>query len=230
MAKERMGVVKDHFDGEAKAWDSIVLQRIPYYKEMLDALVSVLPFSNKDRIKVADLGAGSGTIGYLIGSRFPNSSIRFVDLSPAMLETAKTKMKGFDNVEFEQADLSRYDFKEKYDAIVSSLALHHLDPKDSKKGFYKKVFDALKPGGMFVNADIILASDDKTQEVYLSKWKEFLLKHLSEKEVEENHQRYLREDRPNVLMTELQWLKDIGFKSVDIHWKYFNFAVYGGKK
>jgi tRNA (cmo5U34)-methyltransferase len=225
-----MDIIKDHFEGEAKAWDSIVLERVPHYREMLDTLVSMLPFQKDKSISVADLGAGSGTIGYLIKSRFPNARIKCIDLSPSMLETAREKLSGFLDIDYEQADLSKYEFKDKFDAIVSSLALHHLDPNMNKAEFYKKAYKALNSGGIFVNADIILGSDDATQKFYLSKWKEFLLKHLSEEKTEENHQRYLREDRPNMLLTEIEWLKNAGFKDVDAYFKYFNFAVYGGRK
>ena len=38
------------------------------------------------------------------------------------------------------------------------------------------------------------------------------------------------EDRPAVLMEQLSWLKDLGFADVDVVWKYYSFAVYGGRK
>ena len=28
----------------------------------------------------------------------------------------------------------------------------------------------------------------------------------------------------------LQWMKDAGFVDIDVLWKYFNFAVYGGTR
>jgi tRNA (cmo5U34)-methyltransferase len=31
-------------------------------------------------------------------------------------------------------------------------------------------------------------------------------------------------------MDQLAWLAEIGFSEVDVVWKYFNFAVYGGRK
>jgi tRNA (cmo5U34)-methyltransferase len=42
--------------------------------------------------------------------------------------------------------------------------------------------------------------------------------------------KYKEEDRPAKLMDQLKWLEDIGFKSVDVIWKYYNFSVYGGIK
>jgi len=32
------------------------------------------------------------------------------------------------------------------------------------------------------------------------------------------------------LMNHINWLRDIGFNDVDVVWKYYNYAVYGGMK
>jgi hypothetical protein len=36
--------VKEHFDSEAKAYDSLILTLIPNYSEMTDVLVNSIPF------------------------------------------------------------------------------------------------------------------------------------------------------------------------------------------
>jgi len=37
-------------------------------------------------------------------------------------------------------------------------------------------------------------------------------------------------DKPSSLKIQLQWLKEIGFSDVNCYYKYFNFAVYSGRK
>ena len=39
---------------------------------------------------------------------------------------------------------------------------------------------------------------------------------------------YEAKDRPAKLMDQLKWMEEIGFVDVDVVWKYYNFAVYGG--
>jgi tRNA (cmo5U34)-methyltransferase len=41
---------------------------------------------------------------------------------------------------------------------------------------------------------------------------------------------YREEDRPARFVDQLNRLRDIGFNGVDVIWKYYNFAVYGGVK
>jgi tRNA (cmo5U34)-methyltransferase len=40
--------------------------------------------------------------------------------------------------------------------------------------------------------------------------------------------KYHEEDHPAKLTNHLAWLAEIGFSDVDVIWKYFNFAVFGG--
>jgi hypothetical protein len=81
-----------------------------------------------------------------------------------------------------------------------------------------------------VNADIVVAPSAKTQKLYLDKWAEFILRSFSQREVERNYKRYTKEDRPGVIVTELDWLRRAGFANVEVCWKYYGFAVYGGVK
>jgi hypothetical protein len=42
--------------------------------------------------------------------------------------------------------------------------------------------------------------------------------------------KYEAEVRPARLTDQLAWLAEIGFADVDVIWKRYNFAVYGGRK
>jgi tRNA (cmo5U34)-methyltransferase len=42
--------------------------------------------------------------------------------------------------------------------------------------------------------------------------------------------KYHAEDRPAKLLDQLDWLTQAGSVAVDVVWKHYNFAVYGGVK
>jgi tRNA (cmo5U34)-methyltransferase len=54
--KNRMKCIKQHFEDEANVFDKRVVNIVPHYVEMLDALVTAIPFSRNVKIRVADLG------------------------------------------------------------------------------------------------------------------------------------------------------------------------------
>jgi len=122
-------------------------------------------------------------------------------------------------------------FDDTYDVAVSSLALHHLDTDGDKIDFYRKIYEALRPNGIFFNSDVVLGSNEHIQNVYMDKWKSFMKKYVAEEEIENKWlPQYREEDRPTKLVDQLNWLAELGFSDVDVIWKYYNFAVYGGRK
>ncbi len=223
--------VKAHFEEEAKEFDEIILKLIPYYEDMIDALISSIPFEHDDSIRVLDLGCGTGTVTKNLKEKFKKAEIICLDIAENMIKTAKIKLKGYNNVNYVIGDFYDYDFSESYDIIVSSLALHHLATDEDKKEFYKKIYSALAQGGVFLNADVVLGSDNHMQKLYINKWKEFMKLTVSVKEIEEKWiPKAEAEDHPAKLIDHIDWLRDIGFKNVDVIWKYYHLAVYCGYK
>ncbi len=226
-----MDKIKAHFESEAKEFDDIIIKLIPYYNQMIGALIDSIHFDNDAAIRIIDLGCGTGTISKRISEKYPNSKIICLDVASNMIEIAKHKLSGHNDVEFIIGDFSKIDNNEKYDVIVSSLALHHLENDKEKRDFYTKVYDSLTDFGIFYNADVVLASTDYLQDVNMNRWIEFINKRVSMDEILNKWiPTYKAEDRPAKLLDQLKWLEDIGFKSVDVIWKYYNFSVYGGIK
>lgn len=229
--REKKIKIKKHFNREARKFDKVIVKLIPHYQKMVELLVELVPFGNK-QIKVIDLGCGTGTVSQNILKRFPQVQLTCVDISDKMLKYAKCKLKKYDNqVNWVVKDLSNFNFKERYDAVLSSLALHHLYENGEKQEFYKKIYNSLNVGGVFYNADVVLGPGEKMQKFYIDKWKKYMSENYSEKVIKSKWlPRYNNMDSPAKLFSQLKWLKNIGFKEVDVVWKYYNYAVYGGRK
>ena len=226
MATDR---IKAHFEEEAKEFDEIIQKLIPHYNEMIDALVSVINFPKESKFSMMDLGCGTGTISKAVRNKFPHAKVTCVDIAGKMLEIAKDKIGG--DVKCIQADFNSFVFTERYDLIVSSLALHHLESDDDKLRFYKKIHSALNSGGLFVNIDVVLASDEDLQKVYMEKWLEYMARNVSEEEIDGKWlPNYYAEDRPTKMISHVEMLKKCGFTATDVVYKYYNFAVYCAKK
>jgi len=224
---KRFQTIKEHFGGESKEFDSIITDRVPLYGLFIEALVNVLPFQHDKTIKVVDLGCGTGTVAYQVKEKFPNAEITCVDFSPEMLESARKKLGRFKGITYYESDVLKFDLVG-YDAVLSSLCLHHIGKEKVKKEFFKKVYNGLLEGGVFYIYDVILASNSTVQDVYLEEWKKFMSKNLSVEDVEKTIQKYYDEDRPFALMDELKRLEETGFRDVDVICKFYNGAVYGG--
>ncbi len=226
-----MNQIKEHFEKEAREFDEVIIKLIPYYNQMVQALVDAIHFDKDLPIRVMDLGCGTGTIAKAVSDRFPNSKIVCLDIASNMIEMARLKLASHKNTGFIVGDFSQTDFSEKFDVVVSSLALHHLEHDEDKIKFYTRIYDCLTESGQFINADVVLASTDYHQQVNMSRWIEFINKSVPMDEIMNKWiPTYHAEDKPAKLTDQFRWLEQIGFRSVDVIWKYYNFCVYGGIK
>ena len=221
--------VKDHFENEAVEYDETIIKLIPYYKEMVHAIVSTIPFKSDSEIEIIDLGCGTATISQAVGQVFPKAKLTLVDVAENMLQMAQQKL-GVDKT-YINADFNEFNFEKEYDVIVSSLALHHLETDLEKQVFYTKIYNALKEGGIFINGDVVKAQTQKLQEIFTSEWVKYMNRSIDMKEIEDKWlPNYYAEDRPIALMNHLEMLDKAGFKNIDVIWKYYGFCVYKGEK
>lgn len=224
-----MDEVKKHFEEEASEFDGIILKLIPDYPQMVEALVSALPFHKTAVIHGLDLGCGTGTITQAALNVFPQAQFACLDIAENMIKMARSKLRNHANVRYVVGDFSS--FEGQYDVVVSSLALHHLITEDDKRLFYRRIHDALLPGGAFYNADIVLGSSAFLQDAYMSQWRAFMRRQIPDREIDGKWiPKYEAEDHPARLLDHLAWLTEAGFSDVDVVWKRSNFAVYGGLK
>ncbi|HDZ62409.1 MAG TPA: class I SAM-dependent methyltransferase [Nitrospirae bacterium] len=100
---------------------------------------------------VVDLGCGPATQLAQIAQHNPKTSFLGVDLSEKMLADGKAHCSrlGLTNVQFMRADIT--DLNEisdhNCDAVLSTMALHHLPTIDHLAACFKEIKRILKPGG-----------------------------------------------------------------------------------
>jgi tRNA (cmo5U34)-methyltransferase len=224
-----MDNIRQHFEEEAREFDRIIVTLIPEYPRMVEALVAAIPFDHAAPLRIIDLGCGTGTVAAGILNTFPNAQVTCIDLAENMIAMARAKLARYSLVRYVVSDFNAFDFDGKYDVVVSSLALCHLVTDKDKRHFYGRIYDSLVSGGVFYNADVVLGSSHFLQDVYLKQWRNFMSLKVSKDEIERKWiPKYQAEDRPAKLMDQLKWMEEIGFVDVDVVWKYYNFAVYGG--
>lgn len=223
--------VKEHFEEEAKEFDGTIVKLIPKYSQMIDSMILTIPHDVSDEFNVLDLGTGTGNVSRAVKEKFKNTNIDCIDIADKMIEMAKIKLADYNNIRYYTGDFNEFEFEDNYDVIVSSLALHHIRTDDEKKEFYYKIYNSLKDGGIFINSDSVLGSNEKMQEIYSEKWKEFMLNNVPENEIENKWiPQSKKEDYPVPITQHIKWMEETGFKDMDIVWKYYGWAVYCGTR
>ncbi len=218
--------VLDAFNKASTDYDKYRKQAIPNMEIYYNTAIKLT--QKYENPEILDLGAGTGILTQLIHNQHPQSNITLVDLSTEMLKKAKEKFKN-KNFKYIEADYLKHDFKNKYDIIVSSLSIHHLTDKE-KQELYKKIYEMLKPNGIFINADQVRGSTEYTEQTYKKQDET----HLKKQDIPEEEKEILRNrrklDKPATLKDTLQWYEEIGYKNVDIYYKYYRYIVIAGEK
>lgn len=153
-------------------------------EELVEQVVEYAKSLNKDKIKILDLGCGSGAIGLTLKSILKDSEVTLIDISKEALEVAKLNANNLNlDVTFIESDWFSNVKLEKYDIIVSnppyirtdeeieeivknnepSLALYGgIDGLDC----YRKILANIKP---YLNDKFLIAfeiGESQKEEIY----------------------------------------------------------------
>ncbi|HEY1384807.1 MAG TPA: class I SAM-dependent methyltransferase, partial [Dongiaceae bacterium] len=196
---------------------------------------------------ILELCSGAGDLaGYLL-SRLPAARYRALDGSPAMLaETARQCAPYRDRLMTAQFNLGSEAWRameERPNAVVSSLAVHHLDGAGKRK-LFRDLHGLLAPGGVFVLADIMRPTSPSgfavAAEAYERAVAERSLRERGDlsmleklRELRWNYFRYPDDnpiDRPSTIAEHLIWLAEAGFRGADVHWALAGHVIVSGTK
>ncbi|MBP2627368.1 MAG: ubiquinone/menaquinone biosynthesis methyltransferase [Firmicutes bacterium] len=221
LIQEMFNQISEEYDGQRR-------NLIPCFEDFYKTLVAIVNVDNNIP-KILDIGAGTGLCSYFLLKKYPDAKLTLIDLSDKMLEMAKKRFANNSSVQYIAQDYTRYESSEQYDIIISALSIHHLTG-NQKEHLYAKVFQLLKPGGVFVNADQVLGQTEFLDDLYKTDWHvKIEASGLSSEEVEAAFER-IKLDKMSTLSDQLTWLGQAGFSDVDCVYKYFNFVVLFGRK
>jgi 2-polyprenyl-3-methyl-5-hydroxy-6-metoxy-1,4-benzoquinol methylase len=136
----------DHFADKSGDWDT---RPVP-----LQISASVGPLLREslewnDGMRVMDFGAGTGLLAAHVAPLV--AKVIAVDTSPSMLEALAEKKELRGMVEPRCQDILLEPLGEQFDAIVSAMALHHVQDTDQLLRIFR---EHLKPGGQLALADL----------------------------------------------------------------------------
>lgn len=220
--------VKQQFDAVANDYDRQRRQLIPCFDDFYGMALSLVE-SAEPAPRILDLGAGTGLFSGMVLQKFPKAELTLVDLSDRMLDGARERFKHADNVRYIVADYASHAFQETYDAVVSSLSIHHLTHPD-KRQLFAAVHGMLREGGVFVNADQVAGNTPASDAYYRKRWLESIgASGLAQEAIDASIERR-KVDINAKLDDQIHWLKEAGFREVDCMYKYLDFAVFYGRK
>lgn len=210
--------------GQSTAVDS------PVFLEVLTESAARLAPAAK---KVLDIGCGAGNYTLKLLQKLPGLECTLIDLSPKMLERAKERISavGSGPVKTIEGDILTTALPVgQFEIVLSGLALHHLREESGWRSVFKRVYESLKPGGVFMISDMIAQADERIEEYMMGRYIGHIEERIGPEQAKWVHQMTLKEDTPRSVFFLLNLLQETGFRNVDILHKNILFAAVCGIK
>jgi tRNA (cmo5U34)-methyltransferase len=235
MQKSTIAEIKERFDNDVERFSNLDTGQL----STIDAKISLeLITEAAKRIvpgaeSLLDVGCGAGNYSLMMLSKIQHLNCTLVDLSQPMLNKALERVSVVTNknVTILQGDIREVPLKEDhFDIILAGAVLHHLrDDKDWETTF-TKLYDLLKPGGCLMIADLVTQDFPALNAYTWERYGDYLAE-IGGAEYRQKVLEYVaKEDSPRSITYQLELMKKVGFKQVEVLHKNMCFGAFGGIK
>jgi phospholipid N-methyltransferase len=218
---------------------------VPLAIEQIDMLLRLMAAA-RDRVQsFLILGCGDSLLASAILEEYPQAKGVLVENSASAVESARRHMRAhLDRLIIVQADPSQAGWMDclrnaaRIDAVICGLDGEHIS-EERKRSFYGEIFDLLSPEGVFINLEYVASATRWTE----SEWDDQMIAAIFGQQLKEAPRdnrvdvarayyatASRRADAAAPLEVQCDWLREVGFESVECFLKVRELAMFGGQK
>lgn len=217
---------------------------VPDRQEQIDTICALVP-QNEQPAVLLELCCGEGLLAEALLKHDPACRVIGLDGSAVMLEHARQKLAAYgERFEAHFFELGALDWRKTQPplrAVISSLAIHHLDGAE-KQALFRDIHQMLLPGGVLVIADLVQPASLLGQELAAEAWtasvrQQNLALDGNTQVFDQFHKTEWNifsypdpMDKPSAIFEQLRWLEQAGFQAADVYWMKAGHAIYGAQK
>lgn len=235
MTKSSIEEIRARFDNDVERFSNLETGQSATIDAplSLELITQVAASTNPDAAHLLDIGCGAGNYSLKMLSKLPNLNVTLVDLSQPMLERAVERIKSETSgeVSAHQADIRDLALPEAhFDIILAAAVFHHLRDDADWQRVFAKCFATLKPGGSIWISDLIDHEMPPARTVMWRRYGEYLTQFRDEAYRDQVFAYIEKEDTPRSLLFQIDLLRKVGFRQVEILHKNGSFAAFGAVK
>ena len=208
-------------------FDKHISQSVPMYEEIHSLIKDIAAWFLIDGTNVYDIGTSTGTVLINLTEAYPEKRINYygLDSSDEMVDVAQSSFRNHQFVEIVKADVTDSKVVFKNSSLITSVLTMQFIPKHKRMDVFQKIYDGLIDGGAFVLVEKIIGNNARFNEMWTELYHELKVKNgLTEKHVLDKARAIRGVLQPYTLEENLEALNKVGFKDVDVFFKWSNFV------
>jgi tRNA (cmo5U34)-methyltransferase len=227
---EPLAQVQDFcFDADVvEVFPDMIQRSVPGYQTIIQTIGKLTQRFQQNNSHYYDLGCSLGAASLAMRRQLSDSGSKIiaVDNSPAMVERCRMHLHAFRSAV--PLDVQLGDIRElvieNAAMVVSNFTLQFL-PKDDRDALVTRIYQGLKPGGIFILSEKVLFDDPLTHDLLIDLHHDFKRANgYSELEISQKRTALENVMRPDTLQQHQQRFSAAGFTSSSVWFQCFNFC------
>jgi tRNA (cmo5U34)-methyltransferase len=235
MMKSTVDEIRQRFDADVERFSNLETgQSATVDAPLAMALVAqAAAVTTPDARHVLDVGCGAGNYTLKLLENVANLDVTLLDLSLPMLDRAKERIGRATSgrITTIQGDIREIELPDAvFDIVLAAAVLHHLRIDQEWRDVFGAIYRALRPGGSFWVFDLVESTIPAIERLIRQRYGEYLTRFKDESYRDQVFAYVEREDTPRPLLFQLDLLREVGFKQVEVLHKNVCFAAFGAVK
>ena len=234
--KSTINEIRERFDNDVERFANFETGQVATIDAALamELITKAAIASTSPINRVLDIGCGAGnntiSMSKHLGSDF---TVDLLDLSQPMINRAVERVSKVNGGRINAivGDFRSFELpSNRYDVILAAAVLHHLRDDSDWSAAFEKLFRLLTPGGSVWITDLISHETDAVHDLMWARYGDYLTSIGGAKYCDEVFAYIDKEDSPRPVTYQLDLLRQVGFRHVELLHKNSCFAAFGAIK
>ena len=212
----------------ANVFDDMVSRSVPFYEEMQRMVCELALDFSAPNTNLYDIGCSTGTTLLMLDPLL-DSSINFVgvDNAPEMLEKARHKIRKTGTnrpMDLQAADLHKGLYMENASVVTMLLTLQFIRPLYRER-VMKMIHAGMNERGCLILIEKLTSEDSTFNRLFIQHYYDFKRRNgYSEIEIAKKREALENVMIPYRLEENIQLLRETGFRSAEVFFRWYNFC------
>ena len=209
-------------------FDEHVRKSVPLYDNFHKVIADLSDWFVEENTNVYDIGTSTGECIHNLINKHKNKKINYIgiDLSPDMVLKAKNRFKDYSNINISNGDITKEnDITINNASFITSILTMQFIPQRKRCDVIRKIYNGLNKGGAFIMVEKIIGNNARFDKMFIELYHDMKIHNgFNEQEVIAKSKAIRGVMSPNTVDENINILKEIGFKDVDMFFKWCNFV------